>query len=71
MQSARINNIKEQMTNPFYEAASNHMANQLAYLEKAIGRPLTEEEKENIHEFYQSLHPRTKEDFEERFGQLL
>lgn len=59
------------MTNPFYEACANHMANQLAYLEKAVGRPLTEEEKENIHEFYDKLHPRSKEAFEERFGSIL
>lgn len=59
------------MTNPFYEAAVNHMANQLAYLEKLVGRPLTDEEKDNIHEFYQGLHPRSKEEFEDKFGPLL
>lgn len=57
--------------NAFYEAAVNHMANQLAYLEKLVGRPLTSDEKENIYEFYQGLHPRSKEEFEERFGPLL
>jgi hypothetical protein len=59
------------MTNPFYEAAVNHMAAQLAYLEKLVGRPLTEEEKENIHQFYQGLHPRSREAFEERYGAIL
>ena len=59
------------MDNPFYEAAANLMHNQLAYLEKAVGRPLTDEEKDNIHEFYSKLHQHTRDDFEDRFGLLL
>jgi hypothetical protein len=59
------------MTNPFYEAAVDLMHNQLAYLEKLVGRPLTADEKDNIYEFYKGLHPRTKESFEEKFGLLL
>lgn len=59
------------MTNPFYEAAVNHMAAQLAYLEKLVGRPITEEEKENIYEFYQTLHIHTREEFEDKFGPVL
>lgn len=59
------------MTNPFYEASINHMANQLAYIEKLLGRPLTDDEKDNIHEVYDRLHPRSKEEFENKFGKLL
>ena len=59
------------MTNPFYEAAVNHMADQLAYLEKLVGRPITDEEKDNMYEFYSSLHPRTKEAFEDHYGPIL
>jgi len=59
------------MTNPFYEAAVNHMAAQIAYLEKLVGRPITDEEKENMYEFYQGLHPRTRESFEEHYGSVL
>ena len=59
------------MTNPFYEAAINHMANQLAYLEKLVGRPLTEEEKESPQEVFNRLHPRNKEEFLEKLGPLL
>jgi hypothetical protein len=54
--------------NPFYEAAVNHMHNQLNWLEEAVGRPLTLGEKENIYEFFQGLHPRTKEEFQDIFG---
>lgn len=57
--------------NPYYEAAINHMQDQLNYLEKAIGRKMTAEEKDNIYEFFQTLHPRTREDFEDKFGPLL
>lgn len=57
--------------NTYYEAAINLMHNQLAWLEKAVGRELTADEKDNIYEFYQTLHERTREEFESRFGPLL
>jgi len=57
--------------NPFYEAASNLMHIQLAYLEKAVGRELTADEKDNIYEFYQTLDSRIQDGFEDEFGSLL
>jgi hypothetical protein len=59
------------MINQFYEAAVNHMAIQLAYLEKAIGRSITDEEKENLGEFVRGLDRKTREDFEEKLGSIL
>lgn len=57
--------------NPFYESAVNHMAVQLRFLEELIGRELTIEEKENLHEFYSLLNPNLKSDFEAKLGPLL
>jgi len=44
---------------------------QLAYLEKAVGRELTADEKDNIYEFYQTLDSRIQDGFEDEFGSLL
>lgn len=57
--------------NPFYESAINHMHIQLAWLEKAVGRPLTDEEKDNLRQFVKSLHPSTQYEFEDKFGPVL
>lgn len=57
--------------NPYYQAATSLMEAQLAFLEDSIGRQLTSDEKDNIHEFYMTLHVRTREEFEDRFGSLL
>lgn len=57
--------------NPFYEAASNLMHTQLIYLEKAVGRELTADEKDNIYEFYSELDSNIKSNFEDEFGALL
>jgi hypothetical protein len=59
------------MINQFYEAAVNHMAIQLAYLEKAIGRSITDEEKDNMGKFFKGLDRKIKEDFESEFGRLV
>lgn len=56
--------------NPFYEAAINHMSIQLAWLEETVGRPLTDDEKDNLRKFVKSLHPRNQEEFEDRFGNV-
>lgn len=57
--------------NPFHEAAINHMADQLAYLERLIKRPITDEEKDNIHEFFEELDSKVQDSFRDKFGDLL
>lgn len=47
------------------------MHTQLAYLEKAVGRELTADEKDNIYEFYQTLDSKIQDGFESEFGSLL
>lgn len=58
-------------TNPYYEAAVNHMAVQVQCLEDLIGRSLTPNEKDNLHEFVYSLDPSIQAEFESRAGNLL
>lgn len=59
------------VTNSFYESAVNHMVTQLNYLEKLIGRKLTPDEKDNLHEFYSSLDSNIKYKFESELGSLV
>lgn len=57
--------------NPFYEAAVNHMTVQVNYLEELIGRSLTVDEKDNLHEFYLTLPPNIQSEFESKMGYLV
>ena len=59
------------MYNPFYEAAINHMDAQLNYLEQAVGRSLTDEEKNNLGLFFEGLDRKVREDFQEKLGSIL
>ena len=58
-------------TNPFYEAAVNHMAVQINELETLINRKLTVDEKDNLHEFYLTLPVNIQVEFELKYGPLL
>ena len=57
--------------NEFYQAAVNQMTVQINYLEKLIGRSLTDDEKDNIHEFFSNLDLNTQSKFEAQVGSLL
>lgn len=57
--------------NPYYEAAVNHMTVQLNYLEELIGRELTVDEKDNLHEFYLTLPPNIQAEFETHLDRLV
>lgn len=47
------------------------MHTQLIYLEKAVGRELTADEKDNIYEFYQTLDSKIQDGFENELGPLI
>lgn len=57
--------------NQFYQAAANHMHVQINYLEELIGRSLSPDELENLHEFYDLLDESTKFKFESKVGNLV
>lgn len=57
--------------NPFYSAAVEHAENQINYLEELLNRQLTEDERENIHEFLAGLDEDIQFQFENKIGRLL
>jgi len=57
--------------NEFYQAAADHMTVQINYLQELIGRSLSPDELEHLHEFYETLDDGLKFDFESKLGPLV
>ena len=57
--------------NEFYEASVERMHTQINYLQELIGRNLTDDELENLHEFFSNLDPSIQHQFVSQVGDLI
>lgn len=59
------------MNTDVHQQIVEHMAIQISYLEKLLGRALEDSELDSLSEFFDSLDPELKDQFEVKVGLLI